>query len=159
MVAGAAARRGSVPEPLVDEVRLAVGEAVARAVLRHQRAGVDADVVVTMLDDPESFEVLIDDRSPERLPEADGGMSVAGAAQLAAAGSGPHRPRARRRGGDVAGEGLEQVRPAAAPRGPGRSNLGHAVDSGHPSRTGVRLAAGRHLSRLALVADRAGVPT
>jgi hypothetical protein len=77
MVAGAAARRGSVPEPLVDEVRLAVGEAVARAVLRHQRAGVDADVVVTMLDDPESFEVLIDDRSPERLPEADGGMSVA----------------------------------------------------------------------------------
>jgi anti-sigma regulatory factor (Ser/Thr protein kinase) len=77
LVAGAAARRGNVPESLVDEVRLAVGEAVARAVLRHRRAEVSADVVVTLHDDPEAFEVQIDDRAPADLPDTDDGMAEA----------------------------------------------------------------------------------
>ncbi len=77
MVAGAAARRGRVPEELIDEVRLAVGEAVARVVLRHRRAGLGDDVVVALRDDPESFEVEISDRTPVDIADDDDGLSVA----------------------------------------------------------------------------------
>lgn len=77
MVAGAAARRGGVPEEIIDEVRLAVGEAVARVVLRHRRAGVAADVLVSLRDDPEAFEVEIDDQTPVGLQDSDDGLSVA----------------------------------------------------------------------------------
>ena len=77
MVAGAAARRGRVPEELVDEVRLAVGEAVARVVLRHRRAGLKGDVVVAMRDDPEAFEIEITDLTPATLADDDDGLSMA----------------------------------------------------------------------------------
>ena len=77
MVAGAAARRGRVPEEVIDEVRLAVGEAVARVVLRHERAGTDSDVRVHLRDDPEAFEVEIEDSAPADLPDDDGGISIA----------------------------------------------------------------------------------
>ena len=77
MVAGSAARRGRVAEETIDEVRLAVGEAVARVVLRHQRAGVDAQVKVYLRDDPEVFEVEVDDLAPADMPDNDGGISMA----------------------------------------------------------------------------------
>ena len=77
MVAGTAARRGRVPEDEVDDVRLAVGEAVARVVLRHQRSVPEADVTVHLRDDPDLFEVEILDRSPADLADDDDGMSVA----------------------------------------------------------------------------------
>lgn len=77
MVAGAAARRGRVPEELIDDVRLAVGEAVARVVLRHGRAGVSQEVEIALRDDPESFEVEIVDLSPPDLSDDDDGLSVA----------------------------------------------------------------------------------
>ena len=77
MVAGAAARRGRVPEELLDEIRLAVGEAVARVVLRHRRAGITEDVVVCLRDDPEAFEVEITDLTPMDLADDDNGLSVA----------------------------------------------------------------------------------
>ena len=77
MVAGAAARRARVPAEQVDEVRLAVGEAVARVVLRHRAAGVVADVVVALRDDPASFEVEITDCTSADLADADDGLSVA----------------------------------------------------------------------------------
>lgn len=77
MVAGAAARRGRVPDDIIDEVRLAVGEAVARVVLRHQRAMIADDVVVTLRDYPEVFEVEVSDRTRADLPDDDGGISVA----------------------------------------------------------------------------------
>jgi anti-sigma regulatory factor (Ser/Thr protein kinase) len=83
MVAGAAARRGRVPAELIDEVRLAVGEAVARVVLRHRRADIDEDVVVTIHDDPEAFEVEITDLAPSDLPDIDDGLSIALAQALA----------------------------------------------------------------------------
>ena len=46
LVAGAAARRAGVHEDVIDEVRLAVGEAATRAVLRHRAARTDAPVVL-----------------------------------------------------------------------------------------------------------------
>jgi anti-sigma regulatory factor (Ser/Thr protein kinase) len=77
MVAGAAARRGRVPEDVIDDVRLAVGEAVARVVLRHGRAGIPDEVEIALRDDPESFEVEIVDHSPADLADDDDGLSVA----------------------------------------------------------------------------------
>lgn len=77
MVAAAAARRGRVPADRIDDVRLAVGEAVARVVLRHRRAGLGQDVEVSMRDDLEAFEVEIIDHTPVDLPDEDRGLSVA----------------------------------------------------------------------------------
>lgn len=77
MVAGAAARRGRVPEDLIDDVRLAVGEAVGRVVLRHSRAGIADEVEIALRDDPESFEVEILDRTPSHQADEDDGLSLA----------------------------------------------------------------------------------
>lgn len=77
LVAGTAARRGRVPDELIDDVRLAVGEAVARVVLRHQRSGVADDVIIHLRDDVETFEVEIVDHSPADLADPDDGLSVA----------------------------------------------------------------------------------
>jgi anti-sigma regulatory factor (Ser/Thr protein kinase) len=51
LVAVAMARRAGVPEHLLDEVRLATGEACGRAVARHRRHGVTDLVRVEMSDD------------------------------------------------------------------------------------------------------------
>ena len=51
LVGVAVARRAGVAEELLDEVRLAVGEACARAVARHRRDRVDELVRVEMTDD------------------------------------------------------------------------------------------------------------
>lgn len=46
LIAAAMARRSGVGEAVLDEVRLAVGEACARAVRMHERQGVHAPVTV-----------------------------------------------------------------------------------------------------------------
>jgi anti-sigma regulatory factor (Ser/Thr protein kinase) len=51
LVGVAVARRAGVADALLDEVRLAIGEACGRAVGRHQRNGLDALVRVEMTDD------------------------------------------------------------------------------------------------------------
>lgn len=76
LVTVAAARRAGVSEDVVDDVRLAVGEAVARAVLRHAAAGTDADVEVVVCDD-DGFLVEVRDRTAPELPDDDEGMALA----------------------------------------------------------------------------------
>ncbi|MCA0330193.1 MAG: ATP-binding protein [Actinobacteria bacterium] len=71
LVAVTAARRLGLDEQTVDDVRLAVGEAVARAVRRHASAGVDDDVDVVLRDDSGAFVVEIDDRAPADTPDDD----------------------------------------------------------------------------------------
>lgn len=51
LVAVAVARRAGVSEDLLDEVRLATGEACGAAVARHRRHGIPALVRVEMSDD------------------------------------------------------------------------------------------------------------
>lgn len=65
LVAGAAARRAGVDPDSLDDVRLAVAEAVARAVLRSVADGQsDADSVsVSMTDDGQSFAIQVIDRA------------------------------------------------------------------------------------------------
>lgn len=76
LVVVAAARRAGIEEDLVDDVRLAVGEAVARAVLRHAAAGTDADVEV-VVDDDGGFAVEVRDRTAPELPDDDEGIALA----------------------------------------------------------------------------------
>jgi anti-sigma regulatory factor (Ser/Thr protein kinase) len=77
MMSVSLARRGGVPEELLPEVRLAVGEAASRAVLVHARLGSDQPVRLTFVEDDRGYEVRIhDDGSVDEVPAApDDGLS------------------------------------------------------------------------------------
>ena len=61
LVATAVARRSGVAESLLDEVRLAVGEACSRAVEAHQRHCPEQPIRVSLTDDGEQFQVVVTD--------------------------------------------------------------------------------------------------
>jgi anti-sigma regulatory factor (Ser/Thr protein kinase) len=63
LVAAAAARGAGVPDEIVDEVRLAIGEACTRAVALHRRHGV-ADLIDIQMTDGGRFTVRVTDRGP-----------------------------------------------------------------------------------------------
>ena len=75
LVATAVARRSGVAESLLDEVRLAVGEACSRAVEAHQRHCPEEPVRVSLTDNGEQFEVVVTDAVPGAEPA---GTSAAG---------------------------------------------------------------------------------
>jgi len=64
LVATAVARRSGVDESLLDEVRLAVGEACSRAVEAHRRHCPREPVRVELTDHEERFEVVVTDAAP-----------------------------------------------------------------------------------------------
>ena len=64
LVATAVARRSGVDEALLDEVRLAVGEACSRAVEAHQRHCPAEPVRIEMTDQSERFVVVVSDHAP-----------------------------------------------------------------------------------------------
>jgi serine/threonine-protein kinase RsbW len=72
LVATAVARRSGVAESLLDEVRLAVGEACSRAVEAHLRHCPGQPIRVALTDDAEQFEVVVTDA----VPDAEHGMPV-----------------------------------------------------------------------------------
>ena|SRR5579862_1855464 len=65
LVATAVARRSGVAESLLDEVRLAVGEACSRAVEAHLRHCPGQPIRVELTDNGEQFEVVVTDAVPE----------------------------------------------------------------------------------------------
>jgi serine/threonine-protein kinase RsbW len=65
LVATAVARRSGVDEELLDEVRLAVGEACSRAVEAHRRHCPAEPVRIEMTDLGERFEVIVRDAAAE----------------------------------------------------------------------------------------------
>jgi anti-sigma regulatory factor (Ser/Thr protein kinase) len=75
LVAAAAARRAGVDEQLLDEIRLAVGEACSRAVGLHRRGGLDAPVIVIMGGEDKRFVVAVRDSlgDPSGLSAPDSG--------------------------------------------------------------------------------------
>jgi hypothetical protein len=83
MVTTAAARRCGVPEDRIDEIRLAVGEVIARSVLRQQRAGVGDPVVVDISDDDDLFTVRVREGTPAEFADDDAGVALAVASALA----------------------------------------------------------------------------
>jgi serine/threonine-protein kinase RsbW len=81
LVATAVARRSGVAGSLLDEVRLAVGEACSRAVEAHLRHCPGQPIRVALTDDGEQFEVVVTDA----VPDAEHGMPAG-----TAAGNGTH---------------------------------------------------------------------
>ncbi len=71
LVGVAAARRAGLSESLVDEFRLAVGEACARAVGLHARHAPERRVVVTIRDDVAGLSVTVVDHGPAAGPAVD----------------------------------------------------------------------------------------
>jgi serine/threonine-protein kinase RsbW len=86
LVATAVARRGGVPESLLDEVRLAVGEACSRAVEEHQRHCPGVPVHIRLVRDEERFEVTVTDAAGTG-PGASASGTCAGVAGPGGAGS------------------------------------------------------------------------
>ena len=78
LVATAVARRSGIDESLLDEVRLAVGEACSRAVEAHRKHCPGQPIRVALSDDGERFEVVVTDAAPA---DADGEAPAAAAPQ------------------------------------------------------------------------------
>jgi anti-sigma regulatory factor (Ser/Thr protein kinase) len=101
LIATAVARRSGVDESLLDEVRLAVGEACSRAVEAH-RLHCPAELIrVELTDDGERFEVVVTDAAPPDL-------ETSGAAASSAATAGAPNAMA----GAVVVDGIVQQLPA-----------------------------------------------
>jgi serine/threonine-protein kinase RsbW len=133
LVATAVARRSGVAENLLDEVRLAVGEACSRAVEVHQRHCPDEPVRVALTGDPKRFEVVVTNTAAggeeagwsampgSGLPE--GGYPAGGAGEAA--------------GAD--GDGMAEF-PAALPGELGLAVIAGLADDVQVSRTGSGLS-------------------
>ncbi len=77
LVAASLARRAGVDEEAIDEVKLAVGEACARAVSLHQGYAGSGDVLVSLTDEDKRFVVTVRDRGPrDAVLAAAGGPDV-----------------------------------------------------------------------------------
>ncbi|MFE8944541.1 ATP-binding protein [Streptomyces sp. NPDC007856] len=68
LVAAAVARRAGVDEAVLDEVRLAVGEACSRAVGLHQSSGITAPVKVALIEEEKQFSIEVGDEAPHAAP-------------------------------------------------------------------------------------------
>ncbi len=75
LVATAVARRSGVAEALLDEVRLAVGEACSRAVEAHRRHCPTEPVKIELTDLGERFEVVVTDAAPPDSGTDPGGFA------------------------------------------------------------------------------------
>ena len=75
LIVTAVARRSGVAEPLLDEVRLAVGEACSRAVEAHRRNCPDEPVRLELSSADRRFEVTVSDTVPG--DDAAGGLPAA----------------------------------------------------------------------------------
>ncbi|MET8570475.1 ATP-binding protein [Streptomyces sp. NPDC004783] len=72
LVAAAVARRAGVDEAVLDEVRLAVGEACSRAVGLHRHGGITAPVMVSLIEEEKQFSIEVGDEAPHASPAAPG---------------------------------------------------------------------------------------
>ncbi|MEU7603813.1 MULTISPECIES: ATP-binding protein [unclassified Streptomyces] len=71
LVAAAVARRAGVEEAVLDEVRLAVGEACSRAVGLHRSNGLTAPVRVVLTEEDKTFSIEVGDEVPGPAGGAD----------------------------------------------------------------------------------------
>lgn len=71
LVAAAVARRAGVDESILDEVRLAVGEACTRAVSLHRTSGVESPIRVVLVEDEKKFSIEVGDKVPNGGPNGE----------------------------------------------------------------------------------------
>jgi anti-sigma regulatory factor (Ser/Thr protein kinase) len=74
LVAAAVARRSGIDEMLLDEIRLAVGEACSRAVGLHRMHAPETLVTLELTDGPR-FTVVVTDAVPQGLAAAELGLA------------------------------------------------------------------------------------
>ncbi|MEW1655974.1 MULTISPECIES: ATP-binding protein [unclassified Streptomyces] len=86
LVAAAVARRAGVDEAVLDEVRLAVGEACSRAVGLHESHGISAPVRVVLVEDEKTFSIEVGDEVPGSGGTAAGGAETEGGGETDAEG-------------------------------------------------------------------------
>lgn len=91
LIATAVARRAGITESLLDEVRLAVGEACSRAVEAHRRHCPEELVRLELSDDDGRFQVVVTDNVPGGSADAVD-MSAIGALDDPPASGGPAAP-------------------------------------------------------------------
>ncbi|MEI6229480.1 MAG: ATP-binding protein [Actinomycetes bacterium] len=77
VVAVAAARRIGLSSEQLDDVRLAVGEAVSRAVSRHIAGNLVQDISIDIIEVGSEFTVVVTDHAGVGLPETDDGVALA----------------------------------------------------------------------------------
>src|SRR5215831_1381922 len=120
LVAVAVARRSGVADSLLDEVRLAVGEACARAVEAHRQYCPAEPVKIALSDSGGRFEVMVTDAAPGEAATLNGtteardagGAAASGVGDVAAAGSaaaGTGQPLFDAQGGLQDGSGLAVI--------------------------------------------------
>ncbi|MFJ3977522.1 ATP-binding protein [Streptomyces sp. NPDC090021] len=80
LVAAAVARRAGVEEAVLDEVRLAVGEACSRAVGLHRSNGLTAPVRVLLTEEDKTFSIEVGDEVPG--PDGSPAETVSGIAAV-----------------------------------------------------------------------------
>ncbi|MFJ6778799.1 ATP-binding protein [Streptomyces yangpuensis] len=80
LVAAAVARRAGVEEAVLDEVRLAVGEACSRAVGLHRSNGLTAPVRVVLTEEDKTFSIEVGDEVPG--PDGSPAETVSGLAAV-----------------------------------------------------------------------------
>src|SRR5256885_9823788 len=84
LVALAVARRAGVSDQLLDEVRLAVGEACSRAVGVHQSKVPDQPVLMRLTDEQDRFVVEVVDGGPLEHEAADADLGSLDTDELSA---------------------------------------------------------------------------
>jgi serine/threonine-protein kinase RsbW len=94
LVATAVARRSGVDEALLDEVRLAVGEACSRAVEAHRRHCPAEPVKIEMTAADERFVVTVSDHAPTAAAQAGAPANGNGAGHDAAGNGSEHAAQA-----------------------------------------------------------------
>lgn len=77
LVAAAVARRAGVDEAVLDEVRLAVGEACSRAVGLHRSYAITAPVRVVLTEEEKTFSIEVGDEVPAPGAGGSGEQSAA----------------------------------------------------------------------------------
>jgi serine/threonine-protein kinase RsbW len=78
LMAVAVARRSHIDDSVLDELRLAVGEACSRAVRLHQRYAPGVPVLMSLSDDDGSFSIDVVDEGPyDAAPAEDEGAELA----------------------------------------------------------------------------------
>jgi serine/threonine-protein kinase RsbW len=88
LVAVAVARRSGVADSLLDEVRLAVGEACSRAVEAHRQHCPAEPVKIALTDSGGRFEVVVTDAAPGEAAALNGTAEAGNAGDAAARAAG-----------------------------------------------------------------------
>ncbi|MEV4432218.1 ATP-binding protein [Streptomyces sp. NPDC049585] len=110
LVAAAVARRAGVDEAVLDEVRLAVGEACSRAVSLHTGHGLTSPVKVVLTEDEKKFSIEVADEAPHPtavVSTAGAGRQPVAASSGASASSSASAPSGGPSGATAADEAAE----------------------------------------------------